>query len=425
MNGKIDHQDVASSIKRSVVDSLLPFWNRALDHERGGVFTCWNNPGTQLVSRDKYTWSQGRFVFLWSRVADAMARGILPGEPAGYLAHAELTIRFLKAYAFLGNGDCAFLLSESGEKKEPFPGRGFATSIYADCFVAMGLAEFARVAKKPEELALAWRIFDRIEKRIAAGGFPSDPDPIPAGREGHGIAMITLNVALVISEACDALGAPRAPQARQRCAAGVEDILTRFLIPGGRMIEMRPADGALRDDLLTRHVNPGHALECLWLVLTVAQREQRRDWIERAKEAISFSCHIGWDETWGGLLHFVDYLGGPPVGANTGTIYEGTVTRTWEKKLWWVHSEAIYATLLAYRMTGDAALWDLFKKVFAYTFATFPQPDPSIGEWIQIRDQRGAPVEQVVALPVKDPYHILRNLIMALEVMPSGKVASK
>jgi N-acylglucosamine 2-epimerase len=45
---------------------------------------------------------------------------------------------------------------------------------------------------------------------------------------------------------------------------------------------------------------------------------------------------------------------------------------------------------------------------------TFPHPDPAVGEWIQIRDRAGRPLEQVVALPVKDPYHIARNLLQLL-----------
>ena len=182
------------------------------------------------------------------------------------------------------------------------------------------------------------------------------------------------------------------------------------------MIQMRPLEGGLRDDLLSRHVNPGHALECLWLVLTVARRERRRDWIERARLGVVSAYSVGWDHAFGGLLHFADYRGGPPVGLSSGSVYEGTVERTWDKKLWWVHSEAIYATLLAHRLTGDGELWRYFEEVLSYTLGTFPQPDASIGEWIQIRDRRGRPVEQVVALPVKDPYHILRNLILALEV---------
>jgi hypothetical protein len=46
-----------------------------------------------------------------------------------------------------------------------------------------------------------------------------------------------------------------------------------------------------------------------------------------------------------------------------------------------------------------------------------PHPDGEVGEWIQIRDRQSMPVETVVALPVKDPYHILRNVLLILELL--------
>ena len=346
----------------------------------------------------------------------AAARG--GGECLARRAHR----RILEAHAFLDHGDCAFLLSEDGEKKEPEPGRGLATSIYADCFVAMGLAEFARAAGQPDRLARAWRLFDRIERRIAAGGFPTAPDPIPEGLQSHAVAMITLNVAWVISEAGDALGDPRAPAARRRCADGARRILETFLLDRGRLAEFLPRDGVPRDDLLCRHVNPGHALESLWILMLVARREGRDDWLRKAGEAVAFAFAAGWDAPFGGLLHFADYRGGPPVGRSTDSRYEQSVTDNWDKKLWWVHSEAIYASLLAYRLTGDAALRAHFRMVFDYAFRIFPQADAAIGEWIQIRDRRGAPVDRVVALPVKDPYHILRNLVLALELFAAEAI---
>ena len=38
-------------------------------------------------------------------------------------------------------------------------------------------------------------------------------------------------------------------------------------------------------------------------------------------------------------------------------------------------------------------------------------------EWIQIRTREGYPQEKVVALPVKDPYHIIRNVILIIELL--------
>jgi N-acylglucosamine 2-epimerase len=60
-----------------------------------------------------------------------------------------------------------------------------------------------------------------------------------------------------------------------------------------------------------------------------------------------------------------------------------------------------------------------YQKVHDYSFATFPNPDSAIGEWIQIRDRYGRPRDKVVALPVKDPFHIIRNFLLIIELLQS------
>ena len=89
----------------------------------------------------------------------------------------------------------------------------------------------------------------------------------------------------------------------------------------------------------------------------------------------------------------------------------------WDDKLWWVHSEALYTTLLCYFCGGGRQFRDMFGRVFTYTMETFPNRDQDIREWVQIRTRDGKPQEKVVALPVKDPFHIARNLILILELL--------
>ncbi len=408
--------EAAIRARAELTESILPFWSRTLDEARGGIFNCWNNAGTQLVSRDKFTWSQGRFVWLWSRLADLARRGLLPGNAARFLAQAERTVTFLQRHAFLPDGRCAFLLSEDGVVKEAIPGGGPAPSIYADCFVVMGFAEFARVGGRRDVLDAAWRLYEHIRARIAAGGFPTVPEPIPDGYDSHAIAMITLNMTLVLHEACAGLGHPRLLQAREQSVAAAQRIFDHFMRPDGRIVELRPRDPAQENTVLARHMNPGHALEGLWMLLTVARRENRADWITRASDAVRFQLERGWDDVHGGILHYVDRDGGPPVGESGASTYETGVRGTWDTKLWWVHSEAMYTTALTWQLTDDPAARAWFERVWEYSLRTFPQPDRAVGEWIQIRDRRGDPLERVVALPVKDPYHIARNLIQVVEL---------
>ena len=116
--GTLGEEDLFEFHKDHATRVLLPFWmNRALDESNGGVYTCFNNEGTKLVSRDKYTWSQGRFVWVLTRLASLYNRGVLEVNAQRYLEHAGKTVKFLRDHAILENGNCAFLVSEWGEKK--------------------------------------------------------------------------------------------------------------------------------------------------------------------------------------------------------------------------------------------------------------------------------------------------------------------
>ena len=296
----------------------------------------------------------------------------------------------------------------------------------------MGFAECARVSGDRTLLDAAWELFEHIERRIAAGGFPTFPEPIPDGYASHAVAMIRLNLTLVLREACAGLNDGRFAVAHERNVAAAKRIFDHFLLPGGRIGELRfdarlefPRNGEGNEEtLLSRHLNPGHALEGLWMLLTVAAREGRNDWLQRAHEAVEFTLQRGWDDEHGGLLHYVDHEGGPPRGEEGPSVYERGVRNTWDTKLWWVHSEAIYATALSYVLSGSPRTRVWLERVWEYAFRVFPNPDSTVGEWIQIRDRRGDPLERVVALPVKDPYHIARNLIQIVELGEVARVRS-
>lgn len=397
---------------------LLPFWwnDRALDREYGGVYTCFSNDGAKRISTDKYVWSQGRFVWMLARLADCAHRKIVDLDAEAYLAHAAKTVAFLKRHALLDNGNCAFLLTREGKPKEVYPGQGYDISLFVDCFVAMGFAEYARVGGEAEPAEDALRLFDRLERRIAGGDLRSEPYTLPAGYKSHSIPMIMLNVAQTVHEALLALGHPRASELSAARVRYADEILTVFLQPDDTVAEVLLADGSSDDDwIVARHRNPGHALEDFWFLLHEAEKEGNAAWIGTISRAIKRAFAVGWDDEYGGLLHYVDRDGGEPKGTDQGTAFDANVRGTWDSKLWWVHSEALYTTLLAHRLTGDDAFAKLYERTRDYTFRTFPNPDPAVGEWIQIRDRKGQPLDQVVALPVKDPYHIVRNVLLIAE----------
>lgn len=414
--------DLRQFYRQHLETAILPFWlTRGIDHEYGGFFTCFDNDGERLASTDKYTWSQGRFVWLWSRLSEMASRGLITQDPAMLLRLAASGFAFLDRHVLLENGNCAYVLDRDGARKEFIAGQGYDTSFYADCFVIIGFAEYARVGRESHPLDRALTLYDRVMERLATGTPRSEPTPIPEGYAAHSVPMIMLNVSQELANALEAFGHPRAADVRSRAVAYMREILERFRQEDDHIAEILPLHGQSPETILCRHVTPGHAIECMWFVMVEAERAGRHDWIETAARVIKRSFALGWDTEYGGLYHHVDREGGMPRGDHVGGAYERLVVDTWDTKIWWPHSEALYASLLAYSRTGDDDLLALHSRIHAYVFATFPNPNAAVGEWIQIRDRAGRPMDKIVALPVKDPFHIMRNLMLIVELLSASR----
>ena len=188
-----------------------------------------------------------------------------------------------------------------------------------------------------------------------------------------------------------------------------------------------------------QHANPGHTIEDMWFMMEAADLLGRAELTPRIAGITARALEIGWDQEFGGILHYSAVTGGPPVrrgrasaglpgaaaagpelpdgAASAMEPVERQVREGWGDKLWWVHSEALYTTLLCYHRTGETRFLEWHEKVFSYTFRTFPNRDPEVREWKQICKRDGSPQDKGVALPVKDPFHITRNLILILELL--------
>ena len=117
------------------------------------------------------------------------------------------------------------------------------------------------------------------------------------------------------------------------------------------------------------------------------------------------------------MLRCVDIAGGPPKGRTLNDGYEMLMRDTWDSKLWWTNAEALYATLRCYALTGDRFFAEYHERVAKFDFEKFPNPDREVGEWIQILDRSGCPMNKLVALPVKDPFHIMRDFLRIAELL--------
>lgn len=401
-------------------NDLMRFWKNAFDHENGGIFTCYSNDGSKLLSTDKYVWSQGRVIWMLSRYAELIDKGLIDDNRQLYMAHAQKTYEFIKKNAILNEKDgvCAYLLERDGRKKESIPGKGYYTSFYVDCFVIMGFAELARVSGEKGPLEDALQLYDRTRSYLERGDIVSEPYPIPEGYKSHSVPMIMCNVAFVLYELLKAFGHRRYQQVVEDAKGYMDFILNyHYDVKLGIINEMVSVNHLDDDTLMTQQICPGHAIESMWFCAKVAgDTNTGREIYNKIARVVKNSIKIGWDKECGGLYRCVGRNGGKPAGRELNLPYEKLLKDTWDTKLWWIHSEALYATLLCYDLTGDAEFIDLYQMISKYVFNVFPNPNKNIGEWIQILDRQNRPLEKVVALPVKDPYHIIRDVMQIIEL---------
>ncbi|MDH7487349.1 MAG: AGE family epimerase/isomerase [Anaerolineae bacterium] len=379
--------DLLAIYRAELLERVVPFWlEHAIDRQHGGILTCIADDST-VLSTDKYMWSQLRAIWTFSALYNRVERR------QEWLDAAWHIYDFVKRCGRDEEGRWVYAVDEEGRVLQG------ATSIYTDGFAIYGLTELARATGEQEAVDLALETCRSVQRRLATpGSYGIAPYELPEGAKAHAVSMI---FALVFHELGRFLGDETIIEAGLRHAAEVMDV---FLRPERRLLyEFVGLDGSLLPTPQGRAIVPGHAIESMWFMIHIYGQTGDEARIHRAIEAIRWHLEFGWDEEYGGLFHARDAEGGQA---------------RWpypEAKLWWPHTETLVALLMAYEHSREVWCLEWFERVHNYAFSHFPVAGH--GEWTQKLDRRGRKLTEVVALPVKDPFHLPRALILCTDVL--------
>lgn len=378
--------DLLAIYRAELLERVVPFWlDHAIDWKNGGITTCISDEG-QVLSQEKYMWSQLRAIWTFS----ALYNRIQPNQE--WLDVAWHIFSFVKGHGRDEQGQWVFCVNKHGDILQG------ATSIYADGFAIYGLTELARATNEQEVINLALETYENVQRRLASGVYQMAPFSVPEGGKAHAISMI---FSLAFDELGHYLGN------RDIIEAGLvhaREVLDVYLRPDRKLLyEFVNLDNSLIDSPQGRSIVPGHAIESMWFMIHIFQRSQEEARIRQAVEAIRWHVEFGWDDEFGGILHARDAEGGTPWW------------RFAEAKLWWPQTETLYALLLAYEISGEQWCLDWFERAHNYAFSHYQVPE--FGEWTQKLDRQGRRFTDTVALPVKDPFHLPRALIYCIQAL--------
>ncbi|MDD5727496.1 MAG: AGE family epimerase/isomerase [Victivallales bacterium] len=379
--------------EKELLENVIPFWeNHCPDRDFGGYFTSLDRDGS-VYDTTKYMWMQWRIVYMFGEL---YMTGY--GRPE-WLEIARNGFDFLYAKGRDANGSYYFALNREGDPvTAPY-------NIYSDCFAAMGAAVLYRAAGDAKYRQAAEAAMNRYLARMDnpkgrwEKNLPGKPHYLALGHY-----MMLANLGLLMDSCLETAAYSEV------LANAVATVMSKFRNPqSGLMFENIRPDGSF--DLNScegRMLNPGHVLEAMWFILNYYEREQAApERIAQVAEIIKTTLDFGWDREHGGIFYFMDALGKPHLELQ------------WDMKLWWVHNEALVACLYAGKMTGDPVFFDWFKRLDAWTWQHFP--DPEYGEWFGYLNRQGQATHMLKGGKWKTFFHLPRCLLVSLRLMKEIK----
>ncbi len=388
----IGRDQLATLYRDTLLEDVIPFWIRhGIDHEQGGYLTCLDRDGT-VIDTDKSIWFQGRGAWMFATLYNEVRP-----EPK-WLAAAQSGIDFLRRHGRDASGKLYFTVTRDGR---PLRMRRY---VYSEAFAAIAHSAYAKATGDAQAAAEAIDYFATyLHHSFDAGIMPEKTSHATRPMMGIGPRMIAIVTAQQLRAHLSDVEVHR-----QTCTAWIDccidEIERYFMKPDLQAVmETVGAEGELLDHFEGRQLNPGHALEAAWIILHEARLRNDRRLRQMGLTMLDWMWEHGWDQEHGGLYYFRDVRGLP-------------VQEYWhDMKFWWPHCEAMIATLLAWKLTGEERYARWHQQVHDWSFSHFP--DRIHGEWYGYLHRDGRLSVPLKGNLWKGPFHLPRMLLYSWQLL--------
>lgn len=386
-----DFNELKDRYSNELTDNILPFWiEHGIDNKNGGIYTSLDRDGS-LIETDKSVWFQGRALWIFSNA-------YIKFKNPEYLRAAETIVKFIDTHCFDKDGRMFFRVSDDGR-----PVIKRLRYFFSETFAIIGYASYAVASGDESYKDKAYKLYQKtMEIRNTPGilipKFDSETRPM----RGHADSMIMINV---LSELRKAM-----PERKEELTKAIDkeiaDCRKYFIRPELKtVLETVGANGELLfDQFEGRIINPGHAIEGAWFIMTEGLYQKREDYIETGLNVLDWMWDIGWDKEFGGgIIQYRDAL-----NKSLSEYHQ-------DMKFWWPQTEAVIANLMAYRITNNEKYLNHFNEVDKYISEHFI--DREYGEWYGYLHRDGSLATPIKGNLYKGPFHIPRMYMKVLEIL--------
>jgi len=388
-------QELAQQYRNSLLEDVIPFWlEHAPDRQHGGFLNCLDRDGS-VYNTDKAMWIQCRAVWTFSKLYNEVER-----RPE-WLHAARSGYEFITTHGFDADGRMFFVVTRDGRPLRK------SRYLFTETFGTIACAEYSKASGDQQALRRAKETYRLIIDLYRNPGRLT-PKVIPETRvtKAHAMPMILLSTTQELRKVDDD------PLYKEVVDQSLDEVLHHFMKPDQEaLFEIVGPNGERLDSPEGRCINPGHAIETSWFMMHEARHRNDQSLVRSALDVLRWSLERGWDREFGGIFYFIDVEGKP------------TEQLEWDMKLWWPHTEALYALLLAHHLTGDSLYEEWYEQVHAWSFSHFP--DRQHGEWFGYLHHDGSVSSQLKGSLWKGPFHLPRALLYGWKVLEEMRGAKK
>lgn len=377
----MEFNKLAAQYQESLFRTIIPFWTQhSRDTLCGGYFNALTEGG-EVFNTDKRIDLQAQqvwaFAWLYQHV-DAIPQ---------WLEMARHGADFLLTH---GRGANGRWLAEVDRR-----GRAVALSptVIPDCFAAMALAQLYEITEQDDLAVMAQ---DTIRQLLAER--QQQQEEQQQLLDGIRRFKSIREPMMILKALLEARSLFEADWLKETYEAVLSEVMDQFFDKRINLLrENSLPEGGFSDSLPGRRLHPGLTFETAGYLLEAAEWSGNRRLTQQAITMGLQLAELGWDNSQGGgFFQYTDLKDRPSVYSE------------WDRKLWWVHSEALSLFSRGYVRTRHPECLKWFRRVHEYTWEHFP--DTKNKEWFGVLDRKGQPVTSCKVTPEKGPYHLIRNL---------------